>query len=652
MTTKNKLIFFVSVSVLLFLFTNLAIAADEEGAKIDGADDSKKNILDTVAKVDDVSGNITIMNLTKVDPAAKMEVTNSEAKEKRDSLSIFFILTIIVVSCLLVHCLITMECRIIPESLAIVLLGAFIGLCFSFSRYDWSEVESFNPNFFFLILLPPIIFESGYNLHKGNFFSNTVPILTFSIIGTAISAVVIGLSLWFLGKCYLSYNLTFVEAFAFGSMISSVDPVATLAIFQSLKVDPQLYMLVFGESMMNDAVSIVLTSTTLEMHEAEKAGFTVVETFNYALSRFMQMFFVSALLGSIIGLVSALLFKHIDLRRTPSLEFALLLVFSYLPYGLAEALSLSGIMAILFCAITMSQYTHFNISPITQITMQQTFRTLSFVSETCTFAYLGMALFTFKLEFRFMFIFWSILLLFVSRACNIFPLSRLLNKFRRQKISFKNQVIMWFSGMRGAVAFALALHMEIESSETKRVILTTTLCLLLFTIAFMGGSALPAMKFINEYFPNENSCLPSRETTNKLVKKRKSRRERNISRSGSRSRKTSPVLLSKTQEMSNFDTFDCTSDDTELLNRRSNTNSNFLTEFNAKVMKKIFVRKFTLQERMENKERFRNLAIQALKSFADERDDEGGGSDNEVDNDYLFSTGDSQGPSNAPSLNV
>ena len=42
-------------------------------------------------------------------------------------------------------------------------------------------------------------------------------------------------------------------------------------------------------------------------------------------------------------------------------------------------------MAILFCSITMSQYTHFNLNPITQLTMQMTFRTLSFVAETCTF---------------------------------------------------------------------------------------------------------------------------------------------------------------------------------------------------------------------------------------------------------------------------
>ena len=55
------------------------------------------------------------------------------------------------------------------------------------------------------------------------------------------------------------YKLDRVESFAFGSMISAVDPVATLAIFNALDVDPILYMLVFGESILNDAVAIVLT---------------------------------------------------------------------------------------------------------------------------------------------------------------------------------------------------------------------------------------------------------------------------------------------------------------------------------------------------------------------------------------------------------
>ena len=58
----------------------------------------------------------------------------------------------------------------------------------------------------------------------------------------------------------VAYELDAVESFAFGSLISAVDPVATLAIFSALDVDPILYMLVFGESILNDAVAIVLTT--------------------------------------------------------------------------------------------------------------------------------------------------------------------------------------------------------------------------------------------------------------------------------------------------------------------------------------------------------------------------------------------------------
>ncbi|KAL0158992.1 hypothetical protein M9458_047068 [Cirrhinus mrigala] len=85
--------------------------------------------------------------------------------------------------------------------------------------------------------------------------------------------------------------------------------------------------------------------------------------------------------------------KHFDLRKTPSLEFGMMIIFAYLPYGLAEGIKLSGIMAILFSGIVMSHYTHHNLSPVTQILMQQTLRTVAFMcgefltrsSQTCCF---------------------------------------------------------------------------------------------------------------------------------------------------------------------------------------------------------------------------------------------------------------------------
>jgi sodium/hydrogen exchanger 8 len=135
-----------------------------------------------------------------------------------------------------------------------------------------------------------------------------------------------------------------------------------------------LKMLVFGESILNDAVSIVLTKTVLQLNTDNSAS--ILE----GLRNFCFLFFSSAGIGIFFALTSALLLKHIDLRRNPSLEFGMMLIFTYGPYTLAEGVRLSGIMAILFCGIGMSHYTHFNLSPVTQITMQQTMRTLAFIA--------------------------------------------------------------------------------------------------------------------------------------------------------------------------------------------------------------------------------------------------------------------------------
>ena len=184
---------------------------------------------------------------------------------------------------------------------------------------DLKKLESFSPTAFFLVLLPPIIFESGYNLHKGNFFANLGSILLFAIVGTLISALVVGGGVYILGVADLVYPLNFVESFAFGkniskyirffsvksisrnffkiisgSLISAVDPVATLAIFQALDVDPVLNMLVFGESILNDAVAIVLTTTIVQSSSPEMAHMSGSEQVLMSVQRFIVTFLGSA----------------------------------------------------------------------------------------------------------------------------------------------------------------------------------------------------------------------------------------------------------------------------------------------------------------------------------------------------------------------
>ena len=93
----------------------------------------------------------------------------------------------------------------------------------------------------------------------------------------------------------------------------------------------------------------------------------------------------------------------------------------------------------------------------------------------------------------FVFVFPFQVLILVGRAVNIFPLSFILNFFREHKITRKNQCVMWFSGLRGAVAFALSLHLEL-SAEKRYVLVTATLIIVLFTIMCLGGATMPVLK--------------------------------------------------------------------------------------------------------------------------------------------------------------
>lgn len=425
----------------------------------------------------------------------------AQQEEQSSGMSIFFSLLVLSICIILVHLLIKYRLHFMPESVAVVslgiLMGAVIKIIESQQLANWKEEEMFRPNMFFLLLLPPIIFESGYSLHKGNFFQNIGSITLFAVFGTAISASVVGGGIFFLGQADVIYKLSMTESFAFGSLISAVDPVATIAIFNALNVDPVLNMLVFGESILNDAVSIVLTNTAEGLTSETMSDVSGWQTFLQALTYFLKMFFGSAALGTLTGLISALVLKHIDLRKTPSLEFGMMIIFAYLPYGLSEGISLSGIMAILFSGIVMSHYTHHNLSPVTQILMQQTLRSVAFMCETCVFAFLGLSIFSFPHKFEISFVIWCIVLVLLGRAVNIFPLSFLINFFRDHKITPKMMFIMWFSGLRGAIPYALSLHLGLEPIEKRQLIGTTTIIIVLFTILLLGGGTMPLIRLID-----------------------------------------------------------------------------------------------------------------------------------------------------------
>ena len=219
------------------------------------------------------------------------------------------------------------------------------------------DVVSFDYQTFFNLLLPPIILSSGYELHQvsrlkdldellanknqGNFFKHIGTILTFAFAGTFISAVVLGVILFLWTQIPIeALKLTFVEAMSVGATLSATDPVTILAIFNTYKVEPKLYTIIFGESILNDAIAIVLFETAQRYKDVGQS-LSVLTLFK-AIATFLGVFFGSMIIGILVGFAASLMLKFTYVRRFPKTESCLIILIAYLTYFLSNAIHMSG----------------------------------------------------------------------------------------------------------------------------------------------------------------------------------------------------------------------------------------------------------------------------------------------------------------------
>uniref|UniRef100_A0A0D9XC30 Cation/H+ exchanger transmembrane domain-containing protein n=1 Tax=Leersia perrieri TaxID=77586 RepID=A0A0D9XC30_9ORYZ len=307
--------------------------------------------------------------------------------------------------------------------------------------------------------------ETNTSLSPKPFFANFGAIVTFAILGTFIASVVTGVLVYLGGLTFLMYKLPFVECLMFGALISATDPVTVLSIFQELGTDVNLYALVFGESVLNDAMAISLYRTMSSVRSQAAAG-----------ANFFMMVF--QFLETFVGSMSA------------------------------EGLGLSGIVSILFTGMVMKHYTYSNLSNNSQRFVSAFFHLLSSLAETFVFIYMGFDIAMEEHSWSHVgFIFFSIVsltslfqfpkssvlafALFGGMAVNVFSCAYLVNMSRpeHRRIPLKHQKALWFSGLRGAMAFALALQSanELPGGHGK-TIFTTTTAIVVLTVLLIGGS--------------------------------------------------------------------------------------------------------------------------------------------------------------------
>ncbi|WFD44528.1 monovalent cation:H+ antiporter, CPA1 (nhx1) [Malassezia psittaci] len=405
-------------------------------------------------------------------------VLDAEENERFSSLALFLVLFLLIGSFLTSYYLKVKRITAVHETIVRVLTtGMFVGILLRIHVLQpVREMLGFSNTIMMNVLLPPIILASGYDLRQAKFFRNFGTILTFALFGTFISAIVIG-------------------------TLSATDPVTILAIFNTYRVDPQLYSIIFGESILNDAVSIVMFETLTKFRNTQITLFSIF----YGLALFGIVFSLSMILGVVYGLACSLLLKHSKLGMYPELESCVVLLIAYTSYFFSNAVQMSGIVSLLFCGITLKHYAFYNMSIRTQRTTKYIFQTLASLSENFIFIYLGLSLFTGEhLVYQPILILFTLVAVVASRYCAVFPLAYALNRIseiragRRQRalgtagvpepvfqLPREYQLMLFWAGLRGAVGFALSAGMVGTNASALQ---TTVLVVVVLTVIVFGGT--------------------------------------------------------------------------------------------------------------------------------------------------------------------
>lgn len=429
-------------------------------------------------------------------------------KEFFTSWALFIVIMLLIGALFTSYFLQQRKIQAVHETVVSIFAGMVVGLIIRVSPgRSIQDSVSFDYQFFFNLLLPPIIVASGYELHQGNFFRNIGSILTFAFAGTFISAVSLAIILWLWTRIPLDgLSITFVEALSVGATLSATDPVTILAIFNLYKVEPKLYTIIFGESILNDAIAIVLFETAQRYKEGAAAGNLTILSLFEAIGFFLFVFFTSVVIGIVIGVGTAIILKYTHVRKYPKIEACIILLIAYASYFFSNGVKMSGIVSLLFCGITLKHYAYYNMSRRTQLTTKFIFQITAQLSENFIFIYLGLTLFTeTDLVYKPLFILVTIVGICAARWLSVFPLSKLINyvirlRARRRgvdapdELPWKYQAMLFWAGLRGAVGVALAAGLSGENGPALRA---TVLVVVVLTVIIFGGTTARMLEILD-----------------------------------------------------------------------------------------------------------------------------------------------------------
>ena len=360
----------------------------------------------------------------------------------------------------------------LPYTVGLVLAG--MALYFSHVYVKWHLTK----DLIFSVFLPPLVFEAALFIHWRD-FKKELPVVT--LLATA--GVVLAAAVTSVGMRY-ALDWDWGSAVVFGVLIAATDPVSVIATFKESKVPGRLRTLIESESLLNDGTAAVAFVVVLGLLAG---GHETVLSISGAL-------FVTIVGGVLIGGTIAYLFMLLA-GRTPDylVEITFTTLVAYGSFFVAEHFGCSGVLAALTAGLVVGNFrSSGSISAAGKHALGPFWEYVAFVANSLVFLLIGAQEAQQHFSGLWAPVLVAIALVTLGRAAAVYPLCAIF-AHSRFKVNLRHQHVLFWGGLRGALALALALSLP-EDLPRRDVIVVITFAVVAFSVFAQGLTITPLLR--------------------------------------------------------------------------------------------------------------------------------------------------------------
>jgi CPA1 family monovalent cation:H+ antiporter len=364
----------------------------------------------------------------------------------------------------------------LPYSVGLVAAGIAVALV------PFGPQINLTKDLLFTVLLPPLIFEAAFCLDWQQLRKDLPVILLLATVGVVLSAAVITAGMHFFAQW------PWISALLFGTLISATDPVSVIATFRGAKVGGRLLLLVESESLFNDGTAAVLFAIC--MLAATGNFLTPLEI----SARLLLSTGGSLACGAIVAYAALFLAGRTDDHLV---EITFTTVAAYGSFMLAENLHFSGVLATLVAGLILGNARRMKYaSNAGHEAVQAFWDYAAFVANSMVFLLIGMRVARQHFHGGWFPVLEAILLVLLSRAAAVYSCCGLFSR-SKLRVSMRHQHVLFWGGLRGALALALALALP-EDLPQRELVISVSFAVVAFSIFVQGLTMKPMLRKFDE----------------------------------------------------------------------------------------------------------------------------------------------------------